>query len=186
MKSYVICPACSNNAYLYDLDTPHYTCKACGWDSDVNTFDIAYKDNNTAVLSNLFPHAFVIDGVKCASMESFIQSLREEKVEVQKTICSDYSGMMAHKMKLCLRDWRPSGIVFWQGKPINRFSNEYTELMTRAYDCLFEQSILFKEILFRKRHFHLIHSMGCDDIHETLLTEKEYRFQLNRLITRLE
>lgn len=118
----------------------------------------------TAPLSNLFPHKFEIDGVMCSSMESFIQSLREENVEMQKSICSDYLGMMAYKMRLCLNDWRKDGNVYWLGNKINRYADECRNLLSKAYDALFEQNIVFREILKRYKDFHLIHSIGCDDI----------------------
>ena len=178
MKKNLICPICSNNTISY---SDFYSCPICDWDSKTETIDISYKDNLSAPLSNLFPHKFVIDGVECKSMESFIQSLRERDVQLQKSICSDYSGMMAYKMRLALNDWRKEGDVYWQGKTICRFSDEYTELISRAYNCLFEQNILFKTVLERFKKHHLIHSIGCDDISETLLTEHEYRYQLNRL-----
>lgn len=179
----LICPVCGKVASVFE---EYYHCLECGWNSMYNTADISYKDNLSAPLSNLFPHKFVIDGVECQSMESFIQSLRERDIELQKSICSDYSGMMAYKMRLALNDWRKEGDVYWQGKTICRYSDEYTLLMTKAYDCLFEQNILFKTVLKRFKDYHLIHSIGCDDISETLLTEHEYRYQLNRLKSKLK
>lgn len=179
MKDVIICPECGHDALL---DASTYHCSSCGWDSSVDTWDISYSSNSTAPLSNLFPHAFEIDGFKCQSMESFIQSLREENCQLQKSICSDYSGYMAYKLRLCLHDWRKEGFVFWQGKPIPRCSLEYRDLITRAYDALFAQNIIFKEILTNRANAkYLIHSIGCDVPSETLLTELEYRFQLNRL-----
>lgn len=40
------------------------------------------------MLSNLYPHAFEMDGVKCASMEGFLQALKYEDDETQKDICA--------------------------------------------------------------------------------------------------
>ena len=60
-------------------------CPKCHWDSLVNTVDIRYKDPESSVLSNLFPHSFLFfsdlwqdrtDKVYCRSMESFLQSLK--------------------------------------------------------------------------------------------------------------
>ena len=39
-------------------------------------------------LSNFAPHEFEIDGVKCASMEGFLQSLKFQNPEMQKYVCS--------------------------------------------------------------------------------------------------
>jgi len=39
-------------------------------------------------LSNFSPHEFEIDGVKCASMEGFLQSLKFKDVNMQIHVCS--------------------------------------------------------------------------------------------------
>jgi predicted NAD-dependent protein-ADP-ribosyltransferase YbiA (DUF1768 family) len=41
----------------------------------------------SAALSNFAPHSFVIDGVECASMEGFLQSLKFSSPEMQKEVC---------------------------------------------------------------------------------------------------
>ena len=38
-------------------------------------------------LSNFAPHPFVIDGVECASMEGFLQSLKFSNPDIQKEVC---------------------------------------------------------------------------------------------------
>ena len=74
MKEVLICPVCMRHSLLYienallQNNKLFYRCNNCNWDSRKNTADISYKDNFTAPLSNLFPHKFVIDGVKCQSM----------------------------------------------------------------------------------------------------------------------
>lgn len=42
----------------------------------------------SAALSNFAPHSFVIDGVECASMEGFLQSLKFSDPEMQKHVCT--------------------------------------------------------------------------------------------------
>lgn len=178
-----ICPRCGRTVFDEFTDPEHYFwCRSCDWKStDENTLDISYKDVKTAPLSNLFPHRFEMDGVLCLSMESFIQSLRESNFMLQRKICSNYSGMMAYKMRLMLNDWRISQTIFWNNKEIKRDSSDYIALITRAYDNLFNQNILFKEFIKRNKDKYLIHSIGCHDKEETLLTEEEYRYQLTRL-----
>lgn len=180
-----VCPVCGNRSASKIFDGNVYYCMTpnCSWRSDYeNTIDISYSDNKSAVLSNLFPNKFVIHNVTCLSMESFIQSLREEDTELQNFICSNYSGFMAYKMRLSLRDWRKSGIVYWKGEKIFRNSEEYTDLISIAYHCLYEQNQLFRTILQRNKDKYLVHTIGCDDKTETLLTEEEYRYQLNNLL----
>lgn len=42
----------------------------------------------SANLSNFSPHGFVVDGVECASMEGFLQSLKFQDPEMQKHVCT--------------------------------------------------------------------------------------------------
>ena len=41
----------------------------------------------SAALSNFAPHPFVIDGVECASMEGFLQSLKFKEPAMQAEVC---------------------------------------------------------------------------------------------------
>ena len=190
-KMFIRCPVCG--AFVEMFQHTHYVCN-CGWDSLENTVDIAYKDPESAALSNLFPHKFVFRSrefgnnvpVTCLSMESFLQSLRVNDWKLQKQICENYSGYIAWKLRFALNDWRKDGIVYWDDVPIKRESEKYKRLITAAYDCLFESNDVFRELVLP--HFkgkYLIHSFGCAVESETLLTEEEYRYQLNRLMERV-
>lgn len=193
-KTSIICPVCGSRATLFQHT--HYICPNGDWDSLENTIDIAYDNPASSVLSNLFPHKFlfytrgklgVFDDTHCLSMESFLQSLRVKDPNLQKYICENYSGPMAQKLKVCLRDWREDSYLYWNGIAIKRDSATYHELITTAYDCLFEGNPIFREcILPQFKGVHLIHSIGKDSESETLLTECEFRYQLNRLIQRLD
>lgn len=191
-KMFVICPICGAQVEMFQHS--HYICNKCYWNSLENTVDISYSDPLSAPLSNLFPHKFTIydhfhpeRNITCLSIESFIQSLRVEEPELQKQICENYSGYMAWKLRLSLRDWRSDGLIYWRGITMKRNSKEYTSLITMAYDSLFDRNIVFRELVLPTfKDKILIHSIGCDNPEETLLTEMEYRYQLNRLIERLE
>lgn len=192
-KESIVCPVCGNIATFFHHT--HYICSKCKWDSLINTVDISYSDPNSSVLSNLFPHKFLFytrgkgsfDDTHCISMESFLQSLRVKDPGLQKYICENYSGINAQKLKACLRDWREDGYLYWNGIAIKRDSATYHELITTAYDCLFEGNPIFREcVLPQFKGMHLIHSIGKDSESETLLTECEFRYQLNRLIQRLD
>ncbi len=187
-KPVIKCPLCGKDAKMC-MNT-HYVCE-CGWNSLEDTIDIGYKDTTSSALSNLFPHKFLFytceeDKTHCLSMESFLQSLRVQDPKHQKYICENYSGYLAWKLKFSLHDWREDGLLYWNGKAIVRDSEEYTSLITTAYDRLFEDNFIFRDLVLPKfKGKILIHSMGCDDKHETILTEEEYRFQLNRLMAKL-
>ena len=41
-----------------------------------------------SALSNFAPHSFIMDGIECASMEGFLQSLKFKDEEIQKYVCT--------------------------------------------------------------------------------------------------
>lgn len=188
-KKVIKCPVCGADAKMYNHT--HYGCKNCKWNSLTNTVDILYKDQSSGVLSNFFPHKFLFytseqDKTNCLSMESFIQSLRVKDATLQKYICENYSGDIASRLKASLPDWRKDGLVYWNGKAIVRESDEYTALITTAYDSLFEGNPVFRELVLPSfKGKILIHSIGGTSKAETLLTEQEFLYQLNRLIAKV-
>lgn len=42
----------------------------------------------SCALSNFAPHEFVIDGIRCSSMEGFLQSLKFKSPEMQEHVCT--------------------------------------------------------------------------------------------------
>jgi hypothetical protein len=89
-------------------------------------------------LSNFQNYGFVLDGVPCASMEGLLQSLKTKNIALQKEICSR-SGLEAKRSfekKWQNARWKLTGILYWQGKPIRRRSDEYQYFLDRAYDAL--------------------------------------------------
>ena len=133
-------------------------------------------------LSNFSPHPFVLDGVECASMEGFLQSLKFKNPDMQKEVCKLIGK--AAKFKGKKKKWWRDQILYWQGKEYKRDSQEYQELLTRAYDALFENEG-FRKALEATNNATLTHSLGSRDIHRTVLTEREFISQLNRLRKKL-
>lgn len=132
----------------------------------------------SAALSNFAPHPFVIDGIECNSMEGFLQSLKFENPDMQKEVCK-LVGKQA-KFKGKKKKWWRTQTLFWQGKPIKRDSDEYQELLTKAYDCL-NTNEGFRKALAATKGCTLTHSIGKNKTTETVLTEREFIKQLNRL-----
>ncbi len=99
--------------------------------------DIYSKGDYPAdALSNFYPHGFTIDGVVCASMEGFLQSLKFASVKKQRKVCAS-SGIAAKKKgkrKFC---WKLSGNVHWAGKKLSRTGEGFYALICRAYDALY-------------------------------------------------
>lgn len=129
-------------------------------------------------LSNFAPHGFELDGVKCASMEGFLQSLKFSNPDMQEYVCT-LAGAAA-KAKGAKKVWWRDRILYWRGKPIERDGKEYQELLDRAYDALGENAS-FRRALLSTQNAVLTHSMGKKKKSETILTEQEFCSRLMKL-----
>jgi len=131
-------------------------------------------------LSNFSPHPFVIDGVQCASMEGFLQSLKFDKVHIQEEVCK-LTGLMAKRRgQKRNKAWKKVQTLWWKGEPMMRRSVAYGALLERAFDALGTNDS-FKRALLATRDAVLTHSIGNSDVSQTVLTEREFC----RLLTNL-
>lgn len=73
-------------------------------------------------------------------------------------------------------------MLYWQGKEIPRDSDEYQELLDRAYNAL-GQNESFRKALLATGNAALTHSMGKRKTNETVLTIQEFTSRLYRLRT---
>ena len=123
------------------------------------------------VLSNLCSNRFFFEGVFCHSMEGFLQSLKYEDPNRQRQICA----MKGRKAKTrTTTTWQTDQIVWWKGTAINRQSNEFQELIRKAYKAMFEQNESFRIALMSTRGLKLYHSRGEQNPYKTILTESEF------------
>lgn len=128
-------------------------------------------------LSNFTAHGFMIEGVQCASMEGFLQGLKFKSPEMQREICS-YIGRGAKKAG-SKKNWQTSQILWWR-------SQDYQNLITDAFNCMYEQSDKFRAALEDAGPKAVFtHSMGRHNENETVLTEREFCSQLHRLQRRM-
>ncbi len=127
-------------------------------------------------LSNFSPHPFVIDGVKCNSMEGFLQSLKFKDVAMQEHVCT-LVGLEA-KFKGKKKKWWKTQTLHWKGIEIGRHSEKFQILLDRAFDALSENES-FRKALISTGHSSLTHSLGKSDAHRTVLTKSEF---CNRLL----
>ena len=134
-------------------------------------------------LSNFAPHPFVIDGVECASMEGFLQSLKFSNPDMQKEVCKLVGK--AAKFKGKPKKWYRTQTLYWMGKEYKRDSEEYQELLDRAYDAL-SQNTGFQRALLATGNATLTHSICKNKQSETVLTVKEFVSRLYKIRTRLE
>ena len=132
------------------------------------------------VLSNFHESNFVLDGVQIKSMEGFLQSLKTSDINLQNKICQ-LTGKYAKQAGENLATSFDHKNIYWQGKLIDRYSDDYQNLLKRAYSAKFEQDPLFREALDKTTGKTLIHSIGKSAEEETILTEKEFINMLNFL-----
>lgn len=133
--------------------------------------DIWSKSDYPAdVLSNLCSNGFRFDGMVCGSMEGFLQSLKQKDKDKQRQICS-MKGKNAKKMTST--GWQTDQMVWWKGVAIDRQSEEYGQLVRRAYQAMFEQNERFRTALMSTRGQKLFHSRGESNPFKTILTESE-------------
>lgn len=135
-----------------------------------------------AALSNFSPHPFVLDGVACASMEGFLQSLKFSNPDMQVHVCS-LVGLKA-KYKGKGKRWWLGQTLYWRGVEYKRDSDEYQALLDRAYDAM-SQNEGFKRALLATGNATLTHSLGKSNISQTVLTESEFMRRLYRLRAQL-
>ena len=129
-------------------------------------------------LSNFALHGFVVDGIECASMEGFLQSLKFSSQEMQIEVCKLIGK--AAKSKGSSKNWRQKQTLYWKGKAYKRDSEEYQKLLDKAYKQLAKNEG-FKKALLATGNATLTHSLGKKKKSETVLTTKEFTSRLTRL-----
>ena len=132
----------------------------------------------SATLSNFAPHPFVIDGVECNSMEGFLQSLKFSNPEMQREVCKLVGK--AAKFKGKKKKWWRTQTLYWQGTEILRDSQEYQDLLDRAFNAL-AQNGGFRAALLATGNSVLTHSIGKTKITETVLTRQEFCSRLTKI-----
>jgi MoCo/4Fe-4S cofactor protein with predicted Tat translocation signal len=137
----------------------------------------------SAALSNFTPHPFVIDGVACASMEGFLQSLKFKEPAMQVEVCKLVGK--AAKFKGKKKKWWRTQTLYWKGVEYKRDSEEYQELLDRAFDALAENAS-FQKALLATNNATLTHSIGKSKIQETVLTKQEFCSRLTRIRDELQ
>lgn len=133
-------------------------------------------------LSNFSPHEFYIDGVRCASMEGFLQSLKFSNPEIQIHVCT-LVGKEA-KFKGKKKKWWKTQTLYWRGQEIKRDSEEYQDLLWRAFVSL-SQNDSFRKALMATGKATLTHSIGKNDETRTVLTKSEFCRILTKLRNQL-
>ncbi len=139
--------------------------------------------NNKGVagrLSNFTKRPFTIDGIECDSMEGFLQALKFENENAQIATCKLVGVVAKRKGKGRNKRWQSLQKLWWKGKAYDRKSDEYQNLITRAYDEL-SKNENFKKDLLSTGNAVFTHGIGKNDKKKTVLTENEFCRQLMRV-----
>lgn len=137
------------------------------------------KGTYSKVLSNLFPYEFAFKGKKMGSIEGFFQGIKFKDIDMQNLVIK-YSRIDSNYIKIATDyDWKETGIIYWQGEPIDRFSKEYEDLVDELYISAI-QNPLYRNVL-KKCDKYILHEIGNTDLKETVFTRYEFEKQLNCL-----
>lgn len=136
-------------------------------------------------LSNFSPHPFVIDGVECASMEGFLQSLKFDKVHIQIEVCKLVGIAAKRRGQKRNKAWKRVQKLWWQGQEFDRSGEEFQKLLDRAFEAL-AQNTSFEKALLATGQAVLTHSVGKNKESETVLTEREFCSRLTKIRSRLK
>ena len=141
------------------------------------------KTYPSCALSNFSPHPFELDGVECASMEGFLQGLKFKNPDMQVEVCKLVG--FAAKKKGSKKNWKQEGVLWWKGESIDRFADEYQELLDRAYDAIAKNSG-FRKALLASNDAVITHSIGKRKEKDTILTTREFCGRLMRLRAKIK
>ena len=136
----------------------------------------------SCALSNFAEYEFYVDGVKCASMEGFLQSLKFRSVKKQNKVCrlSGVNAKNSSKHTFAQLRWRVTQNLYWQGRKYKRDSDEYQLLLDKAYKELSKNSD-FLSALKATGDSKLAHSIGTKNSRKTVLTEYEFIERLTKI-----
>ena len=137
--------------------------------------DISTDENFLArSLSNFTLFNFEFDGIKCTCMEGLLQSFKFCNRQAEVCIMTGYK---AKRIGSAGKDqpeyWTNSQTLYWNDNKYKRDSEDYYDLILRAYVELYKQNKFFRYVLNSTRDQELKHSIGKKNKNETVLTEDE-------------
>lgn len=143
--------------------------------------NVGYKHSGpyAKVLSNLFPYEIEFRGKKLKCIEAFFQGIKFKDITMQNMVF-EYTALNSNYVKVCSGyDWKETGIVYWQGEEINRYSEEFDDLVDEMYISAI-QNPLYRNVL-KDCERNIIHTMGGKEKSDTVFTRYEFEKQLNCL-----
>lgn len=137
------------------------------------------EGNIAKILSNLFPYKFTFREKEFSSIEAFFQGIKFKDINMQNYVF-EYSGIASNRIKACNDyNWKESGILYWQGKEINRFSKEYEDLIDEMYVSAIQNPLYRNALKICDKY--IMHSIGDLEQNDTVFTRYEFEKELNCL-----
>lgn len=140
-----------------------------------------FKYSLARALSNLYPIEFKFRGKKVASIEGVLQGIKYKDKKTQNLVLK-YSGLDAYHTRSANTKnfWGKNGLLYWQGKSIDRHSQDYQLFLDELYMSAIQNPI-YKSALLATDDKYLLHHIGNTNPQETVLTREEYEQRLNTL-----
>ncbi len=107
-------------------------------------------------MSNFSSHPFVLDGVRCKTVEAFIQGIKFPSDDPRRDQIFNMDGLPAWKMRIHAK----GDYVWWNGDQIIYRSPEHSALIKRAIEAKFAQNPEAMEALTSTKDLVIIHEPG--------------------------
>lgn len=128
-------------------------------------------------LSNFSDDPFVLDGVRLASVEGFIQGTKFPENDPRRERAFQSLGRKAKHFGR----YAEGKFVWWQGQTILFGSQEHHRLIERAIRAKFEQNPEALKALVTTKGMTLTHDLGHPESHNTSLPAKVFCDILTRI-----
>ena len=153
------------------------------WIGETETFvNVGYKIHGALpkALSNLFQYEFYFKGFKLKSIESIFQGFKIKNKKTQRYLFN-YYGLNSNNIKIAYDyNWRIEKKVYFQGKAIDRNSEEYVNFIDELYISAI-QNPLYRNVLKNVGDKYILHAMGEISRDETVFSRSEFEYELNAL-----
>lgn len=143
--------------------------------------NVGYKSKNSKsrLLSNLCNYEFEFKGEKVQSIESVLQGLKFPELALQNEM-HRYSGTFAVYLKdLTEYNWKETGKLYWKNHEIDRYSEEYRTFILELFFCASKNPLY--RLALKRADKYILHSIGCENVNETVLTRFEFEHIINAL-----
>lgn len=153
------------------------------WLGESETFvNVGYKFHGALpkALSNLFQYKFYFKGFILQSIESVFQGFKIKNKKSQRYLF-DYYGLNSNNIKIAYDyNWRDEKKVYFQGKAIDRNSQEYEDFIDELYISAI-QNPLYRNVLKNVGDKYILHALGEKSRDETVFSRAEFEYELNAL-----